>query len=112
MISRLNLIVLLCGLGTFLLRFLPLWQSRRKRRVAAPGGPLERLFKGVGPAAITALLVVSLWPSLVVNFHPISALGTGLALLFIFVIKRRWGGIATPTLAGAIVYGLFIYCFG
>lgn len=31
MLSRLDLIVLLCGLGTFLMRWLPVWHARRER---------------------------------------------------------------------------------
>ena len=112
MISRLDLIVLLCGAGTFLLRFLPMWQTRRKSGTPVLPGRLHHLLQGIGPAAITALLVVSLWPSLVTNFHPKTALGTGLALLSILVIKRLSGGIAAPTLAGAIIYGLFMHWFG
>ncbi|MGV8892485.1 MAG: AzlD domain-containing protein [Burkholderiaceae bacterium] len=112
MISRLDLIVLLCGVGTFLLRFLPMWQARWKPSASTSSGPLYRLFQGIGPAAITALLVVSLWPTLVTNFHPASALGTCLALLVILIIKRLRGGIAAPTLAGAIIYGLFMHRFG
>ncbi len=112
MISQLDSIVLLCGAGTFLLRFLPIWKARRKSDAPATSGRLHRLFQGVGPAAITALLVVSLWPTLVTNFHPTSALATCLALLSILVIKRLCGGIAGPTLVGAIFYGLFMHWFG
>ena len=109
MISWINLTVLLCGVGTFLLRFLPIWQARRKSGVSASSGPLHRFFQGIGPAAITALLVVSLWPALVTRFHATSALATGLALLSIFVIKRMAGGIAGPTLAGAVIYGALMH---
>lgn len=112
MISRLDLIVLLCGAGTFLLRFLPMWQTRRKSGTSVLPGRLHHLLQGIGPAAITALLVVSLWPSFVTNYHLDTALGTGLALLSILVIKRLSGGIAAPTLAGAIIYGLFMHWFG
>lgn len=112
MISRLDLIVLLCGAGTFLLRFLPMWQTRRKSGTSVLPGRLHHLLQGIGPAAITALLVVSLWSSFVTNYHLETALGTGLALLSILVIKRLSGGIAAPTLAGAIIYGLFMHWFG
>ena len=112
MMSHLDLIVLLCGAGTFLLRFLPLWQARRKPGVADSSKPLHCLFQGIGPAAITALLVVSLWSTQVTNFHLTSAFGTCLALLAIVAIKRLVGGITVPTLAGAIIYGLFMHGFG
>lgn len=47
-----------CGLGTFLLRYLPL----RQRMTGGRRHPLWNGFlQAVGPAAITALVVVSLW---------------------------------------------------
>lgn len=110
-------IIGLSAAGTFALRWLPLRQALRPRPAQPPSSapqPLRRLLQsllaGVGPAAITALLVVSLWglagsgagasPSVAA----LMAITAGLCAL---LLTRRWvKGIAAPTLAGACVYGL------
>lgn len=107
--SDLAVIVVLCGAGTFLLRLLPIWQARRRPRASAASGRLRAFLQGIGPAAITALLVVSLWPALKSNEPTLRAMITVLALAIIYAIKRWRGGIAGPTLAGAFVYGILMH---
>lgn len=103
--SDLAIIVVLCGAGTFLLRFLPIWQARRKPHTTHTSRRLRAFLQGIGPAAITALLVVSLWPVQKRDEPLGQIMATVMALAVIYGIKRWRGGIAGPTLAGALVYG-------
>lgn len=107
--SELIVIVLLCGAGTFFLRLLPIWRARRKAGTAAAHGLLQSFLRGIGPAAITALLVVSLWPMIGGQDGLIRTAAIAAALLVIVAVKRLKGGIAGPTLAGAAVYGLLMH---
>ncbi|MBP6019811.1 MAG: AzlD domain-containing protein [Burkholderiaceae bacterium] len=107
--SETDLIVILCGAGTFLLRFLPIWQNRRKVKSSTTSGAMQRFLQGIGPAAISALLAISLW-SIVKDGQGIAPIvAAGLALLSIFLVKQKLGGIGGPTLAGAVVYGLLMH---
>lgn len=100
-------IILLCGLGTFLLRWLPLWHARRAAdRASTHAGRWRRLFEGVGPAAIAALLAVSLAGYFPQALAPARAAGLILALAAVAASKRWIGGIAWPTLVGALAYGV------
>lgn len=107
--SELTLIVILSGIGTFLLRFLPIWQSRRKPRSARSGTRLQAFLQGIGPAAMTALLTVSIWPLIRPEEPAGQAVITIIALAVIFLTKRRFSGIALPTLAGALTYGALMH---
>jgi len=100
---ELNLAILLAGVATFLLRWLPLRQNPGKHRTLPEAA--TRILAGIGPAAITALLTLSL--AGLVSFPPDRrALAVATALVFIVICKRVTGGIVVPTLAGALVYGL------
>lgn len=104
------IVVLLCGIGTFLLRFLPLWRIRNRpgrARTAPP--PVQRFLRAIGPAAISALLVVSLWPLMAAQASACERLAVMAGLLAIAAVRRLSGGIAAPTLAGAAAYGLMIH---
>ena len=107
--SELALIILLSGAGTFLLRLLPIWQSRRKPHATLSSGRLRAFLQGIGPAAMTALLVVSLWPLMREGAPSGQSLVTLMALVVIFLVKRWLSGIALPTLAGALVYGALMH---
>lgn len=107
--SELTLIIILSGAGTFLLRYLPIWQARRKPRTAPASGRLRAFLQGIGPAAMTALLVVSLWAMVRGNEPTGQALVVFAALAVIYVMKRRFGGIALPTLSGALAYGILMH---
>jgi len=107
-------VVFACGAGTFLLRFLPIWRVLRQRPAAGTQTPqdhsrLQRFFAGVGPAALTALLLVSIWPFFRSLADTPRVVAAAVALVVLFVVKRYRRGIAAPTLAGAIVYGTLMH---
>lgn len=108
MISDTLLIIILCGGGTFLLRFLPIWQTRRAATSTHGSRRIQRLLQGIGPAAIMALLVISLWPMLVTDFRIARVFGAVIALAVIALLKHWRGGIALPTLTGALTYGVLM----
>lgn len=107
--SELLLIIVLSGAGTFLLRFLPIWRARRGPGTRSASPRLRAFLQGIGPAAMTALLVVSLWPMVRGNDHAAQGLITVAALTTIYLTKRWLGGIAFPTLLGAVCYGLLMH---
>lgn len=110
--SELLWILVLSGAGTFLLRFLPIWRARRNPGTRSASPRLRAFLQGIGPAAMTALLVVSLWPMARGNDHAAQGLITMAALTIIYLAKRWLGGIAFPTLMGALGYGLMMHCLG
>lgn len=102
------LIVILAGLGTFLLRYLPLRKVAQRPASSKPRSARSQAFlQAIGPAAITSLLVVSLWP--LWTEPPASrALAIVLALASIVITRRFTRDIAIPTLVGATVYGVLV----
>ena len=105
--SRFWWIVVLSGLGTFLLRWLPLQlQAHLHDRPPRPATPLSRVLHAMlatlGAAAITALVVASgaglpapAW---------ISLLGFGAIL----GVKKWRGGVIGPTFAGVLCFGVLL----
>ncbi|MDH5859123.1 branched-chain amino acid transport [Lampropedia aestuarii] len=108
--SSVLITIALCGIGTFLLRWLPLWQARKNQRSAPNAARLQKWLTGVGPAAIAALLTVSLWGQLSTDARPGRVAMLVIALACTAITRRMaGGGIALPTLVGAIAYGLLSY---
>lgn len=100
-----EIIAILGGIGTYLLRFLPMNAGETSRNTDR-NGSAHRFLTALGPAAIVALLVVSLG-SMVnsgVPFRTTAAIG--LALTTVYFVKKLTGSIAFSTLAGAIMYGI------
>lgn len=107
--TGLVVIVVLCGAGTFLLRLLPIWRARRRPKKTVTSKRLRAFLQGIGPAAITALLAVSLWPTVTESQGLRQIITTVAALTVIYAVKRWRDGIAGPTLAGALTYGLLTH---
>lgn len=110
MTSGMFWIILLCGVGTFLLRWLPLWRARHHAQTGRATLLLQKLLVGVGPAAIAALFVVSAWGLLADDIRPGKVMMVVLALAC--TAATRWacrGGVAVPTLVGALAYGVLAY---
>lgn len=101
-------LLLLCGLGTFLLRYLPWqvlsWQSGQQK--AAPGF-LLRMLQGVGPAAIAALFLVSFMPMLDTQ-QPPQFLAAAIAATAVYGVKRATGSLAWSILISAVIYGVIM----
>lgn len=100
-------IVVLCGMGTFLLRYGPAWLHARRPAPDPETSVLARLLQAIGPAAIAALLVVSLRTELA-DQPPARIIAAAAALAVVVAVKRLVGGVAGPTLAGAAVYGSWL----
>lgn len=102
------LLIALCGLGTFLLRYLPLlvlnWQSGQRKM---PPELLLRAINGTGPAAIAALLLLSLMPMLDVQ-QPWQLMATLAGVVVVCLVKRLSGSLALSIILGALLYGLLM----
>lgn len=110
MTSGMVWIILLCGVGTFLLRWLPLWRARHRRQAGRATAVMQKLLVGVGPSAIAALLIVSAWGLFANDIRPGNTMMVVLALGC--TAATRWacrGGVAVPTLVGSLVYGVLAY---
>jgi len=109
------LVIIACGVGTFLLRCFPIWRARNRAQSPRPSRPhrrhtrAQRFFAGIGPAALTALLLVSLWPFFRDFSHAPRLVSASIALIVIVVVKRLTRGLAAPTLLGAAVYGALMH---
>jgi len=98
-------IIIAAGLGTFLLRFIPLYRAHKAVQERTETRWWESFLVSIGPAAIASLLVASLAPDLLTGTN--RQVIAGLAgLCAVWVVKRWLGGFAVATLAGAVAYGL------
>lgn len=104
------LTVLACGLGTFALRALPFWWGLRHS--AQRSQFIRRWSSAIGPAAIAALLVASLFPLLWPAAGATRTLPTAVALAAVILLQRLRGGLAAPTLLGTGVYALMLWLQG
>lgn len=101
-------IALACALGTLAARLGPMyWHSKGGAEALSPA--LRRALAGLGPAAIGALIVASLWPQAVVAQPWLPVARILLALASVAWVRRWVGGTAWPTLAGVLVYGALQY---
>lgn len=98
------LIAILAGAGTFLLRYLPL-RMRTKKATTAQGRLLHQSLAAIGPAAIVALIVVSLGSEIEPDRLAATLLPILSGLLGV-VIGRKVGkgNIAVATLSGMALY--------
>ncbi|MFL9583657.1 AzlD domain-containing protein [Stenotrophomonas sp. AB1(2024)] len=106
-------LIVLCGLGTFLLRWFPLWRTRQGGDASPKAQRLQRWLAGVGPAAISALMVASILATLGSGADAGRILIAAMALACVALV--RWtcrGGVAIPTLSGALAYGLLSHLIG
>jgi len=97
---ELVLLIALAGLGTYLMRLLPMLYGQQ---LAAGRGVLSLVLSALGVAAITALIVVSLVDLADQQAGLLRLLLASLAVLFTL---RIVGNVGVATLAGALIYGL------
>ncbi|TEA77764.1 hypothetical protein ERE07_13665 [Allopusillimonas ginsengisoli] len=101
--------IVVCGAGTFLIRWLPMiWHTRGAGR-AAQAGVWRRALDAIGPSAIVALLTVSLWGLVDIQALVSSAAPVLLGLLGVVLGHRYLHGIAWATLAGVLAYGISVW---
>jgi branched-subunit amino acid transport protein AzlD len=104
--------IVVCGVGTFLLRLIPLWKEPHTTTDSSlQKGFIHQLSNAIGPAAVTSLLVAMLWP-IVSTGELQRAVMMLQGMLATWAVQRLWGGIALPTLCGATVYGALAALFG
>ncbi len=101
-------VALACAVVTFATRLWPmLWHSKGGAEALSPG--LRRALAALGPSAIGALIVASLWPQVAVAQPLVPTLRILAAIAAIVLVRRCAGGTALPTLAGVLVFGLLQY---
>ena len=98
-------IIAMAGLGTFLLRFIPLRSAHKADHARSSPQRWGAFFSAMGPAAIAALLAASLAPDLLsgVNHQAVAAV---LGLIVVALGKRWIGGFGVATLLGALTYSV------
>ncbi|NYT77334.1 AzlD domain-containing protein [Alcaligenaceae bacterium] len=108
--STLLWVVLFSGVGTFLIRLIPMiWQDRGSMNTARHGR-LRRALDAIGPAAIVALLVVSFWDLVNVREDVVATVVPVVAGVLGVVAGKAWlKTIAWGTLAGVLAYGATVW---
>jgi branched-subunit amino acid transport protein len=110
--STLIWIIVLSGVGTYLIRLLPmLWQENTTRTGVRPGN-LRYALDAVGPSAIVALLVVAFWGMLTPTPSWSAALPIVAGLSGVWLGKVLLKTIAWATLSGVLAYGAMIWMLG
>ena len=97
---ELLLLIVLAGLGTYLMRLLPMLYGQQ---LAAGRGVLALVLSALGVAAITALIVVSLVDLV---GQQVGVLRLLLASLTVLVTLKVVRNVGVATLVGALAYGL------
>ncbi|HEY8498467.1 MAG TPA: AzlD domain-containing protein [Limnochordales bacterium] len=105
------------GVGTYLMRAVPLWMARRSltrhggqpRRPDSPQGQGEEALwalRLVTPAVIAALLVASVLPERGAPGAWAHLAASVAALVPAAWVQARWGNLGLTVLTGVVLYGL------
>jgi len=97
---ELLMLILLAGLGTYLMRLLPMLYGQQ---LAAGRGALALVLSALGVAAISGLILVSLVDLAAQQVGVVRMLLASLAVLVTLKVARNVG---VATLTGALLYGL------
>lgn len=109
MIMSAEWVAIACGVATFIVRALPMYgASLKQSRRNSTSHECNNVLTAFGPAAIAALLVISLWPAGGKGFQLETILAVSIGLSAVVITKRATGGIAFPTLIGAFAYGVYL----
>ncbi|MFT0548286.1 AzlD domain-containing protein [Allopusillimonas ginsengisoli] len=108
--STLLWVVLFSGLGTFLIRLIPMiWQESGVINTTNQSR-LRRALDAIGPAAIVALLVVSFWGLVDIREDAVASAAPLVAGVLGVVAGKKWlKTIAWGTLAGVLAYGATVW---
>ncbi|MBR9970894.1 AzlD domain-containing protein [Magnetospirillum sulfuroxidans] len=98
-------VVLLGGLATYLIRFLPMHAAERLNGRALPPW-CHRFLLALGPSAIAALLALALADLLPIATFYAAAPAVLAGVIAVLALYRLTTNPAWSTLAGAIAYGL------
>ena len=102
MSSAMWIAVIICALGTLLMRVVPfLWMQRRLGSATGMNATPQWLVI-LGPMMIAAVLGVSIVP---VNPNAISWLATAIGLSVTLMVWRRLRSLGWPVAAGVAVFG-------
>jgi branched-subunit amino acid transport protein AzlD len=102
-------IVLASGVGTLLLRMLPmLWQEKGMKESWRQGAR-RRALDAIGPSAMIALLVVSFWDMLQPSPTAQSLAPIVAGVLGVLLGRKVLHSIAGATLAGVAAYALVLW---
>ncbi len=97
------LLILLAGIGTYLIRLLPMLAGQR---LARGSGPLTLVLSALGLSAIAALIVVSIADLWQQQPEPATVLSLTAGALGVLVTLRLSRNVGIATLGGALLYGL------
>lgn len=101
--------LLVCALGTFLMRALPLvWMQRHlvQRKTKSAVEAMPTWLSVLGPLMIAAMFGVSLVPG---KASPASWLATALGALVTLIAWRMTKSLGWPVFAGVAIYGAVIF---
>jgi branched-subunit amino acid transport protein len=100
------LLFLLVGAGNYLMRFLPLLWTLRRRDAGSGDevtGKLGGLLSLVGPSVVAALLVTSVFAE---AGNAAGLVRTGIALSPTVIVAVRFGNLGLTVLVGVVAYWL------
>ncbi len=102
-------IILLCGVGTFLIRLFPIWYKFDDTKTETDRLSVSLFSQVIGPTAIASLLI-----AMSVPLFSNDMLFGHLVVVFVgfagtFFTQRIFGGVALPSLVGATCYGVVLW---
>lgn len=101
-------IVAASSVGTFAIRFIPMWWRQKYQAQAIPK-KLEHGLTALGYAAIVVLVVVSIYPQLVAAQSALPILRVIVAIVAIGVAHYVQKSVILSTTVGVVVFGLLQY---
>jgi branched-subunit amino acid transport protein AzlD len=102
MSSAMWIAVIICALGTLLMRVVPFLWMQRRLGSATGMNAMPQWLVILGPMMIAAVLGVSIVP---VNPSPVSWLATAIGLSVTLLVWRRLRSLGWPVAAGVAVFG-------
>lgn len=101
-------IIAACSLGTFAIRFLPMWWRQKNQARVIPQA-LERGLAALGYAAILALVIVSSWSQMAVAKPILPIVRVLAAIGAVGLTHHAKKSVILSTVVGVVVFGLLQY---